>query len=74
MGDGASDDLKRLRAVAAPARQEFLEPAIEEFQLTRCELDLNPKVELAAEALLIRIENARHGHPGRLIAHGRIGY
>ena len=63
-----------LRAVAAPARQEFLERAIEEIQLTRSELELNPKVELAAEALLIRIENARHGHAGRLIAHGRIGY
>ena len=63
-----------LRAVAGPGRQEFLERAIEEIQLTRSELELNPKVELAAEALLIRIENARRGHPGRLIAHGRIGY
>lgn len=63
-----------LRAVATPERQEFLERAIEEIQLTRSELELNPKVELAAEALLIRIENARRGHPGRLIAHGRIGY
>lgn len=63
-----------LRAVAGPGRQEFLERAIEEIQLTRSELELNPKVELAAEALLIRIENARRGQAGRLIAHGRIGY
>lgn len=63
-----------LRAIAAGGHQEFLERAIEEIQLTRSELELNPKVELAAEALLIRIENARRGHAGRLIAHGRIGY
>ena len=51
--------------------QEFLERAIEEIQLTRTELELNPQVELAAEALLVRLENARRGAPGRLVAHGR---
>jgi len=69
-----TERIDELRAVAGPAHQEFLERAIEEIQMTRSELELNPKVELAAEALLIRIENARRGHPGRLIAHGRIGY
>lgn len=69
-----TERLDDLRPVAGADRQEFLERAIEEIQLTRSELELNPKVELAAEALLIRIENARRGHPGRLIAHGRVGY
>ena len=69
-----TERIDELRAVGGPGRQEFLERAIEEVQLTRSELKLNPKVELAAEALLIRIENARRGHPGRLIAHGRVDY
>ena len=69
-----TDRIEDLRAIAGPERQQFLERAIEEIQLTRSELELNPKVELAAEALLIRIESARQGHPGRLIAHGRVGY
>lgn len=69
-----TERIDELRAIAGGGHQEFLERAIEEIQLTRSELELNPKVELAAEALLIRIENARRGHPGRLIAHGRIGY
>ncbi len=69
-----SERLDELRAIACAERQDFLERALEEIQLTRSELELNPKVDLAAEALLIRIENARRGHPGRLIAHGRIGY
>jgi len=69
-----TERLDDLRAVAEPGRQEFLERAIEEIQMTRSELELNPKVELAAEALLTRIENARRGHPGRLVAPGRIGY
>jgi DNA polymerase-3 subunit delta' len=69
-----TERLEDLRPVSTPERQEFLERAIEEIQLARSELVLNPKVELAAEALLIRIENARRGHPGRLIAHGRAGY
>ena len=70
-----SERLDELRAIAGSSRQEFFERAIEEIQLTRSELELNPtKSELPIEALLIRIENARRGHPGRLIAHGRIGY
>ncbi len=69
-----ADRIEDLRPLAGPERQEFLERAIAEIQLTRSELELNPKVELAAESLLIRIENARSGHPARLVAHGRIGY
>ena len=69
-----TEHLDALRAVSGPEHLEFLERAIEEIQLTRSELELNPKVELAAEALLIRIENARRGHAGRLIAPGRLGY
>ena len=68
------EHIDALRGLATPERAEFLERAIEEIQLTRSELELNPKVELAAEALLIRIENARRGHAGPLVAPGRLGY
>ena len=67
-----TEHLERLRAVGTPERRAFLERAIEEFQLSRSELDLNPKVELAAEALLVRLDEARHGAHRRLVAHGRI--
>ena len=68
------EHIDALRAVATPDRVEFLERAIEELQLTRAELELNPRVELAAEALLIRMENARVGRAGPLVAPGRLGY
>ncbi len=67
-----SERLEELRAVGIPERRPFLERAIDEFQLSRAELDLNPRVELAAEALLVRLDDARHGAHGRLVAHGRV--
>jgi hypothetical protein len=42
--------------------------------MARGDLELNPKVELAAEALLVRLDDARHGARGRLVRPGRLGY
>jgi DNA polymerase-3 subunit delta' len=67
------DQLDALRAIGTPERQAFLERAIEEIGQTRAELELNPAGDLAAEALLVRIDDARHGAPGRLIRPGRLG-
>ena len=67
------DRIDELRAVGLPERQAFLERAIEEIQLTRSELELNPAGDLAAEALLVRIDDARHGAHGRLVRPGRLG-
>ena len=67
-----TDRLEELRAVGTPERRPFLERAVEEFQLSRAELDLNPRVELAAEALLVHLDEARHGAHRRLVAHGRV--
>jgi DNA polymerase-3 subunit delta' len=66
--------LEALRAVAPPERRGFLERALDEIQLARSELELNPTNDLAAEALLIRLERARHGQAGRLVAHGRMPF
>ena len=67
------DRLDELRAVGLPERQAYLERAIEEIQLTRSELELNPAGDLAAEALLVRLDDARHGAHGRLVRPGRLG-
>jgi hypothetical protein len=66
--------LEELRAIGTPERTEFLERAVEEIQLARSELVLNPNVELAAEALLVRLDAARHGRAGRLVGHGRLPF
>jgi DNA polymerase-3 subunit delta' len=67
------DRLEELRQVGPPERREFLERAVAEMQLTRSELVLNPSADLAAEALLERIDAARHGRaPARLVGHGRL--
>ena len=53
-------------------RVRICERAIEELELTRAELQLNPTVDVAVQSALIRIEHARQGerhaltHPGRL--------
>lgn len=73
---GAEDSIRnrhfldQLRTIGAdPA---FCERAIEELELTRAELQLNPTVDVAVQSALIRIEHARQGerhpltHPGRL--------
>ena len=68
-----TEHLDALRAVGTPERQAFLERAIEEIGQTRAELELNPAGDLAAEALLVRLDDARHGAHGRLIRPGRLG-
>ena len=59
------DRLEALRPIAVPARQPFLERAAEEVALTRSELELNPTTDLAVEALLLRLDSARHEGGGR---------
>jgi DNA polymerase-3 subunit delta' len=68
------EHLEELRTVAVPARQAFLERAAEEIALTRSELALNPSVDLAVEALLIRLDAARQGTAGPLVAPGRLPF
>ena len=65
--------LDEIRRLGRPERREFLERAVAEIQLTRSELVLNPSADLAAEALLVRLEAAGHGRaPARLVGHGRL--
>ncbi|MDX6645840.1 MAG: polymerase subunit delta [Miltoncostaeaceae bacterium] len=66
--------VENLRAVAVPAAQPFLERALEEIELTRSELILNPTVDLAIEAMLERISAARAGAAGPLTAPGRLPF
>jgi DNA polymerase III subunit delta' len=68
------DMVDDLRQVAVPARREFLERAAEEIQATRSELQLNPTMDLAIEALLARIHRARRGTADRLTPAGRLPY
>ncbi len=63
-----------LEPVAVPERQEFLIRTIEELQQAHANLKLNPTADLAAEALLVRIDAARHGSTGRLVPPGRLAY
>ncbi len=67
-----ADRLDELRAVGVPERMPFLERAVAEIQIARADLELNPRVELAAEALLVRLDEARHGARGRLVGPGRL--
>jgi hypothetical protein len=69
-----AERLDDLRAVGLPERLPFLERAIEEIQMARAALELNPDVELAAEGLLVRLDEARHGAHGRLAGPGRLPY
>jgi DNA polymerase-3 subunit delta' len=73
--DGAvrnTDRVDDLRAIATPEREPFLMRAIEELQQARSELILNPANDLAAEAVLIRIDAARHGSTEPLVPPGRL--
>lgn len=60
--------------VAVPERQAFLIRAIEELQQARANLKLNPRADLAAEVMLVRIDAARHGGAGPLVPPGRLAY
>lgn len=67
------DRLDALRAVAPPSRVRGLQRAIDEVQTTRAEMELNPTLDLAAEALITRMSAAVHGRPlPPLIAPGRL--
>lgn len=68
------DLMEELRQVAVPARRAFLERAAEEIQVTRSELQLNPTMDLAMEALLARIRMARRGAATDLTPAGRLPY
>lgn len=69
-----ADRLDALREIGTPERIDFLGRAVELIGLARSELELNPAVELAGEALLVRIDDARHGAHGRLVPHGRLAF
>lgn len=65
--------LDTLRTVAVPSRVHGFERALDEIQATRAEMELNPTLDLAAEALAYRIGRAVHSRslpprvaPGRL--------
>lgn len=68
------DMVEELRQVAVPARRAFLERAAEEIQATRSDIQLNPTMDLAIEALLARIHAARRGTAPRLTPAGRLPY
>lgn len=66
-----SPDLHRVAERLPP---ELLERVVAEIERARSELELNPATDLAAEALLIRIADARAGRPWALVAPGRLPY
>ena len=74
VGAGAAvrhrDLAEAIAAAAAPA--ELCERALEEIESTRADLLLNPTVDLAIEALLVRINLARRGERHPLRGPGRM--
>ena len=64
-------DLADAIAVTA-ASAEFCERALEEIEMTRADLLLNPTVDLAMEALLVRITLVRRGERHPLRGAGRL--
>ncbi len=64
--------LDRIRAAGAPAA--FCERVLEDFEHTRGQFILNPTVDLAAQALLLRIEAVRRGEHPPLVPAGRLPY
>lgn len=70
-------DVVRHRDVAAAiidaaAPHELCVRALEELEMTRADLGLNPSVDLAVEAMLIRIDQARRGERHSLRGPGRL--
>jgi hypothetical protein len=59
-----------IAGAAAPA--DLCIRALEEIEMTRADLALNPTVDLAVEALLVRIGQARRGERHALRAAGRL--
>jgi len=66
------DRLETLRNVGVPSRVGFLARALDEIQLTRAEMELNPTLDLAVEGLLARLAAARRGEISALVGHGRL--
>ena len=66
------DRLDTLRNVGVPSRVGFLARALDEIQLTRAEMELNPTLDLAVEGLLARVAAARRGETAPLAGHGRL--
>ena len=64
------DRIETLRTVGVPSRVGFLARALDEIQLTRAEMELNPTLDLAVEGLLARIAAARRGESHALVGHG----
>jgi DNA polymerase-3 subunit delta' len=62
--------LEEIRAAGASAA--LCERALEEIELTRAELQLNPTVDAAVQAMLIRIGLVRRGEHHPLTAPGRL--
>jgi DNA polymerase-3 subunit delta' len=73
---GAGDAVRhrdlRDAIAAAGAPAELCIRALEEIEMTRADLALNPTVDLAVEALLVRIGQARRGERHPLRAAGRL--
>lgn len=61
-----------IRAAGADAR--FCEAVLEDIERTRGELQLNPTVDVAAQALVERVEMARRGERVVLVPPGRLPY
>ena len=66
------DRMETLRTVGVPSRVGFLQRTLDELQLTRAEMELNPTLDLAMEGLLARIAAARRGEERPLVGHGRL--
>jgi len=66
------DHMDTLRTAGVPSRVTFLERALDEIQLTRAEMELNPTLDLAVEGLIGRLAAARRGEAAAMTAHGRL--
>ncbi len=69
------DRLDALRPVSVPSRVRGLQRALDEIQLTRSEMELNPTLDLAVEALAHRIAQAVHARTlPPLVGAGRLPF
>lgn len=66
------DRVEALRAAAVPSRVPYLERVLDEIQLMRAEMELNPTLDLAVEGLLGRIATVRTDLGRPLVGHGRL--